>query len=173
MLLDHSDIVPISDMTGIIEFAGIWKRREQVYAAPGYWVLRSYAEAAPQRLVAVDSDVPTYSVQHGVTRTPEIQDVPWLDVRAALLANGDLALFCVNRSLERDYHAVISLQGFEPALAATAKVITAPSIYNRNDEENPDAVGVATGHPAAGRSTSYTFPHASVVVLQFHRNMAH
>lgn len=172
MLLDHSDIVPISDMTGIMEFAGIWKRREQVYAAPGYWVLRSYAETAPQRLVAVDSDAPAYSVEHGVSRLPEIQDVPWLDVRAALLANGDLALFCVNRSLERDYHAVISLQGFEPAGAATAKIISAPSIYDRNDEDNPDAVGVTTDHPATGKATNFTFPHASVVVLQFHRDMA-
>jgi alpha-N-arabinofuranosidase len=168
MLLDHSEIVPISDMTGILEFAGIWKRREQVYAAPAYWVLRTYAEAAPQKLIAIDSDAPVYSVSHGVSRLPEIQDVPWLDVRAALLADGDLALFCVNRSLDRDYRAVISLQGFEPAREATAKTISAPSIYNRNDEDEPDAVGVTTDHPAAGKTTTYTFPHASVVVLRFH-----
>ncbi len=170
MLLDHSEIVPISDMTGILEFAGIWKRREQVYAAPAYWVLRTYAEAAPQKLLALDSDAPVYSVEHGVSRLPEIQDVPWLDVRAALLADGDLALFCVNRSLQRDYRAVISLQGFEPRPEATAKTITAPSIYNRNDEDEPDAVGVTTDHPAAGKTTNYTFPHASVVVLRFHRS---
>jgi len=169
MLLDHSAIVPISDITGILEFAGIWKRREQVYAAPGYWVLRTYAEAAPQRLLPVDSDAPTYSVEHGVNRLPEIQDVPWLDVRAALLVDGDLALFCVNRSLDRDYRTTISLQGFEPGREATAKVISAASIYDRNNEDNPDAVGVITDHPAAARSTKYTFPHASVVVLQFHR----
>jgi len=173
MLLDHADIVPISDMTGILEFAGIWKRREQVYATPAYWVLRTYAEAAPQRLLAVDSDAPTYSVEHGVSRVPEIQDVPWLDVRAAQLANGDIALFCVNRSVERDYRAVISMQGFEPARQATAKIISAPSIYNRNDEENPNAVGVTIDHPSAGKSTNYTFPHSSVVVLQFHRSLAH
>jgi alpha-N-arabinofuranosidase len=173
MLLDHSDIVPISDMTGILEFAGIWKRREQVYAAPGYWVLRTYAEAAPQRLLAVDSDAPTYSVEHGVNRVPEIQDVPWLDVRAAVLANGNLALFCINRSLERDFHAAISLQGFEPAHEATAKIISAPSIYDRNDEDNPDAVGVTSNQLPAGKSTSYIFPHASVVVLEFQRSSAH
>jgi alpha-L-arabinofuranosidase len=173
MLLDHSDIVPISDMTGILEFAGIWKRREQVYGAPGYWVLRTYAEAAPQRMLAVDSDGPTYSVEHGVNRVPEIHDVPWLDVRAAQLANGDLALFCVNRSLEHDYRASISLQGFEPARAATAKTISAPSIYDRNDEDNPEAVGVTTDNPPAGKVTNYTFPHASVVVLQFHRSASH
>jgi alpha-N-arabinofuranosidase len=170
MLLENAEIVPISDMTGIMEFAGIWKRREQVYAAPAYWVLRSYAEAAPKRLLPVDSDAPTYSVEHGVTRLPDIPDVPWLDVRAALLANGDIALFCVNRSLDRDYHAVITFRGFKPAHLGTAKIISASSIYDRNSEDDPDAVGVTVDHPAVGESTSYDFPRSSVVVLQFHRS---
>ena len=167
MLLDHSDIVPISDMTGIMEFAGIWKRREQVYAAPGYWVLRTYAETEPKRLLQVDSDAPTYSVKQGVNRIPEIPDVPWLDVRAAQLANGNIALFCVNRSLDRDYQAIIDIHGFKPTGDATVKTISAPSIYDRNDEDNPDAVGVTTDLIKASASTSYTFPHASVVVLEF------
>jgi alpha-N-arabinofuranosidase len=46
MLSRNSSIVPTSDMTGILEFGGIWKKREQVYGAPGYWVLRAYAEPA-------------------------------------------------------------------------------------------------------------------------------
>ena len=76
MLLEHAETVPISDMTGIIEFAGIWQRRGQVYAAPGYWVLRTYAEAAPEKLLPVESDAPTYSVEHGVNRLPDISGCP-------------------------------------------------------------------------------------------------
>jgi alpha-L-arabinofuranosidase len=171
MLLDHSAIVPISDMTGIMEFAGIWKRREQVYAAPAYWVLRTYAEAEPKRLLHVDSDTPTYSVEHGVNRIPEIPDVPWLDIRAAQLANGNVALFCVNRSLDRDFEATIAIRGFKPAGTATARTISAPSIYDRNDEDNPEAVSVTIDRVnvgnKTGNSTSYTFPHASVVVIEF------
>jgi alpha-L-arabinofuranosidase len=170
MLLDHSAIVPISDMTGIMEFAGIWKRREQVYAAPAYWVLRTYAETDPKRLLAVDSDAPVYSIEHGVNRIPEIPDVPWLDVRAAQLGNRNVALFVVNRNLDRDYQADIILHGFKPARVATAKTISAPSIYDRNDEDDPDAVGVTTDRVKAGDSTSYVFPHASVVVLEFTRS---
>ncbi len=30
MLLRNADIVPISDMTGVVEFAGIWKKRKSV-----------------------------------------------------------------------------------------------------------------------------------------------
>lgn len=46
---------------------------------------------------------------------------------------------------------------------------SAPSIYDRYDEDNPDEVGVTTAHSTLGKSTEYTFPHASVVVLLFHR----
>jgi alpha-N-arabinofuranosidase len=170
MLLGHADAVPISDMTGIIEFAGIWKRREQVYAAPAYWVLRSYAEASPTHLIPVESDGPLYDVEHGVARLPNIEHVPWLDVVAAEGASkDDLILFCVNRSLDHDYRAAISLEGFQPAPVATAKTITAPSIYTQNSEIDPDAVGVSVSHPTAAAGTSYVFPHASVVVLEFRR----
>ena len=177
MLISHADIVPISDMTGIIEFAGIWKKREQVYGAPGYWVLRSFAEAAPAHLLPVDSDAPKYSVKQGVDRLPEIPDVPWLDVTAATNADGDVVLFCVNRSLERDYRAEIHLDGFNASSTVTTKTISAPSIYDRNSEDDPDAVGVeastlAANKAAGGSSMKYVFPHSSVVVLQFHRASA-
>ncbi len=33
MLLRSSDIVKVSDMTGIIEFAGIWKKQGRVFAS--------------------------------------------------------------------------------------------------------------------------------------------
>lgn len=167
MLLQHSRIVPISDMTGIMEFAGIWKRREQVFAAPGYWVLRSYAETAPERLLKVESDSPTYAVEHGVTRGPDIPNVPWLDLCAARGHKGDLVLFAVNRSLDHDYRAAITLDGFVPSSSVLVKTISSPSIYDRNDEDNPNAVGVSLSRVPAARVTNYTFPHASVVVLSF------
>ncbi len=102
-----------------------------------------------------------------MTRLPSIADVPWLDVKAARREDGDVVLFCVNRSLTRDYRAIINLQGFRPANAVMAKTITAPSIYDRNDEDDPDGVGVTTTHPALDKPNEYTFPPASVVVLQF------
>ena len=47
MLMRNADVVPISDMTGIMEFAGIWKSRGQVYGAPGYYAFRMYSTAHP------------------------------------------------------------------------------------------------------------------------------
>ena len=53
MLIKNSAIVPISDMTGIMEFAGIWKKRSQVYATPAYYVFKLYANADIVEEVAV------------------------------------------------------------------------------------------------------------------------
>ena len=57
MLMQNASIVPISDMTGIIEFAGIWKKRGRVYGTPSYYTFRLYSTAGPTP-VAVESDLP-------------------------------------------------------------------------------------------------------------------
>ena len=170
MLLRNSSIVPISDMTGILEFGGIWKKREQVYGAPGYWVLRSYAEEKPSRLVATESDAPMYTVEEGVNRLPHIDQFPWLEVVAAMGPSPDtLVLFCVNRSLTRDFRAVIQMDGFTPRTLAQAKTISAPSIYTENNEMQPHAVGNVTNQIRVGSTFETVFPHSSVVVIRLLR----
>jgi alpha-N-arabinofuranosidase len=170
MLMRNSSIVPISDMTGILEFGGIWKKREQVYGAPGYWVLRSYAEEKPSRLVATESDAPEYAVEDGVDRLPHIDHVPWLEVVAAMGPSPDtLVLFCVNRSLTRDFRAAIQMDGFIPGALAQVKTISAPSIYTENNEMQPNAVETVTNQIQAGSNFEMVFPHASVVVIRLLR----
>ncbi len=170
MLLRNSSIVPISDMTGILEFGGIWKKREQVYGAPQYWVLRSYAEEKPSRLVATESDAPAYSVEHGVSRLPHIEHVPWLEVVAAMGPSPDtLILFCVNRSLTRDFRAAIQVDGFVPSAQAQIKTISAPSIYTENNEMQPHAVQTVTNQMQIGPNFEMVFPRTSVVVIRLAR----
>jgi alpha-L-arabinofuranosidase len=170
MLLRNSSIVPISDMTGILEFGGIWKKREQVYGSPGYWVLRSYAEEKPSRLVATDSDAPAYAVEHGVNRLPQIEHVPWLEVVAAMGPSSDtLVLFCLNRSLTRDFRAAIQMDGFIPQALEQVKTISAPSIYTENNEMQPHAVEAVTRQIQVGSHFEMVFPHASVVVIRLLR----
>ncbi len=53
MLMRSADIVPIADMTGNIEFGGIWKKRGQTYGVPAYWVFRLYSNADATRPVQV------------------------------------------------------------------------------------------------------------------------
>jgi len=168
MIIRNSDVVPISDMTGIMEFGGIWKKRGQVYGAPAYWVLREYAGAHPVTLLKVQSDGPTYSVAHGVNRLPEIENVPYLDVTAAESAGGkSLILFCVNRHLTRAMTASFDLEGIG-TLGQQAKVTTlnADNILAENSEEDPEHVRPVTEHEPVKGHFTHTFPGASVTVIE-------
>ena len=71
MLLRNADTVSVSDMTGILEFGGIWKKRGQVYGTPAYWVFRTYAGTDPGTALKVESGSPTYSVSNGVRTLPD------------------------------------------------------------------------------------------------------
>jgi alpha-L-arabinofuranosidase len=167
MLLRSADIVPVSNMTGIIEFGGIWKKRGRVFGVPAYWVFRMYSNADATRLVETRSDGETYDVDQGSTRLPKIAGVPYLDVVAALNASGNkLTLFCVNRHVTRDIEAKIELTGFRPA-RAIAHSIFAESIYEKNDETEPGHVRPRdSALPVDSPEISYTFRHESVTVIE-------
>lgn len=172
MLMRHASIVPISDMTGIMEFAGIWKKRSQVYAAPGYYVLRMYSTAHATRPVAVEAQGGSYSVQHGITRLPNISGVAYLDIVAAENAQGSaLTLFCVNRSLDTDIPADISIDGFTAGQKAQVQTLRSDSIDDVNDDDDPDHVVPAqTEESARSGVLRHTFPHESVTVITFHQH---
>jgi len=170
MLLRNSDIVPISDMTGIIEFGGIWKKRGRVFGVPSYWVFRMYSNADIAKLVETQSHGPTYDVDQGSTRLPKIVGVPYLDVVAAINGSGNkLTLFCVNRHLTRDLETKINLAGFRPT-NATARSMFANSIYEKNDETEPEHIHPrATPLSVESAEFKYTFRHESVTVIELGR----
>ncbi len=167
-LVRNSDIVPISDMTGIIEFAGIWKKRGRVFVTPAYYALRLYSTAKADALVAVESTASRYNVERGVTRLPDISGVPYLDTIAVLNKNADtLTIFCVNRHLQQDIPAVISIGGFNPSRVAKVESLSAPSIYDVNDEDRPDAISPAeSAVKVTGANFQYTFRHESVTRIE-------
>jgi alpha-N-arabinofuranosidase len=170
MLIQNADVVPISDMTGIVEFAGIWKKRGRVYAAPSYYAFRLYSTADMETPVAADNTAGTYDVHHGVTRLPDIPNVPYLDVVAALSKDkSTLTLFCVNRSLDRDFPAAISVDGFTAAGKAAIDTLSAESIYDGNSETDPS--GVVPVHSIASIGSgplTHTFRHESVTRIELH-----
>lgn len=171
MLLRNSDIVPISDMTGIMEFAGIWKKRSQVFATPAYYVFRLYASADADRTLATDVRSGSYSVQQGVDRLPRIDDVPYLDVVATRSHDGrTLTLFCVNRSLDADIPAEIHLHDFAAA-QARVQVVRSGSIVDANDELRPTRIhDTDETEPVPAGAWTHTFPHASISVITLRHN---
>ena len=171
MLIQHANIVPISDMTGIVEFAGIWKKRGRVYAAPPYYAFRLYSSADISIPVSVQNNSPAYDIHKGITRLPEISDVPYLETVAALNKTGDrLTLFCVNRDLTRDLPATIAIDGFKPSGTATVDSLFSNSIYDTNDEIDPDAVKPVTKSVSLSGSTlQVTFRHESITRIELHQ----
>jgi alpha-L-arabinofuranosidase len=167
MLLRNADIVPISDMTGIIEFGGIWKKRGRVFGVPAYWVFRMYSNADATRVVETQSNGERYDVDQGSTRLLKIADVPYLDVVAALNGSGKkLTLFCVNRHLTRDLKTNLVINGFHPT-RASAHSISAESIYEKNDETEPEHIHPRDSSiPVSSSEIAYTFRHESVTVIE-------
>ncbi len=171
MLIEHANFVPISDMTGLIEFGGIHKKLGQVYVTPQYWAFWLYSHYAGDTPVATQTTVREYSVKDGVRRIPNIPDVPWLDVLATTdSTNHQLSLFVVNRNWQQAIPAEIQLHGFPAASTAEVKTLTSDSILTGNDEFHPDRV-----HPVSSQIgvpeglIHYTFPPHSLTVFIFSR----
>jgi alpha-N-arabinofuranosidase len=169
MILRNSSIVPISDMTGIIEFAGIWKRRGAVFATPAYYAFRLYSTADPAMTVSLTNDSGTYNVHNGVARLPDIDNVPYVDCVAIKARNGSrISVFCVNRDQDHDIAADISIENFQPAAEARIQQLAAASISDVNNEEHPARiVPVDSNAPLQGSDLKLNFPPASVTRIDF------
>lgn len=167
MLLSHADFVPVSDMTGLLEFAGIYKKRGRVFVTPQYWALSLYSNYAGDTPVQTRTEVSEYDVHGGVRRVPEISSVPWLDVLATTDSRRhDLTLFVVNRDWRKSIPATIVIKDFAPAPQATVRRLEADSILSKNDEEHPGAVQpVATTLGVAGDNLHCEFPKHSLTVI--------
>jgi alpha-L-arabinofuranosidase len=172
MLMRNAAIVPVSDMTGIMEFAGIWKKRSQAYGTPTYYVFRMYASANAANPVAVTVNAGLYSVHNGVRRLPEIDAVPYLDVVATLSQNGsEMTLFCVNRSLFTDIATRIRLHDFAARPTADVHLVNSRFLTDSNDEVNPTRVReVDSKETIEPQAWTHTFPHASVTVIVLHHS---
>ncbi|MGA8110405.1 MAG: alpha-L-arabinofuranosidase C-terminal domain-containing protein [Acidobacteriaceae bacterium] len=161
--------IRLVDMTGLMEFAGIWKRREQVFASPAYYVFKMYSAAKGQTVLPVSTDSGTYSVENGTMGYADIRDVPYVDVAATRSPDGrEITLFCVNRSIAADAPVEFDFGGFRlaPGLISGDQIASV-SRYVMNDEVEPErvvpqpiAVQVVAGKPLA-----ITLPHESVTVL--------
>jgi alpha-N-arabinofuranosidase len=167
MLIRIADFVPIANMTGIVEYGRLWEKRGITYGVPSYWAFRMYSNADLANLLETKVDVAQYSVKDGARRTPDIADVPYLDLVAVANRTGDkITLFGVNRSLTADIASTIKLSGFS-VHSASGTLLAADNIYVGNDDERPEAVAPSEFKVAGSGSTfSHTFPKASVTRIE-------
>ncbi|HEY6848314.1 MAG TPA: alpha-L-arabinofuranosidase C-terminal domain-containing protein [Terracidiphilus sp.] len=167
--LRHNAQIKLVDMTGLMEFAGIWKRREQVFAPPAYYTFQLYSTVKGETVLPVTSDSGAYSVDNGTVGYPDIEDVPYIDVAATRSDDGkSLTLFCVNRSLTFDAPTQFDLGSFKVVPGdASGEQISALSRYVMNDEVEPKRVvpqPIAI-HVTEGKPLEITLPHESVTVI--------
>jgi alpha-L-arabinofuranosidase len=170
-VLRHTSAIKIADMTGMMEFAGIWKKREQVYAVPAYYVFQMYSRIKGDTILPVTTDSGAYSVAQGIRPFDNVTGIPYIDVVATRSADGKtLRLLCVNRELNLDVPIRIDLGDFVPAGRADVEQIASTNRYETNTEIEPNHVVPQPSHlPVNGSGeTSYTIPHESVTVISFH-----
>jgi len=169
-LMRVADFTTVSDMTGLIEFGGIWQKNGRVYGVPAYWAFRMYSTAEGSRLVETTVQTGQYDVEQGVRRIPTIPSVPYLDVVAALNDAGTkLTLYCVNRNLTEEARATVRVSGFVVA-SARGQQLTASDLYAVNDDAQPEAVVPARATVnAQGGQFRHTFPARSVTVIELRR----
>jgi len=169
MLLQHAEFVPVSDMTGLIEFGGIYKKRGRVYLTPQCWAFSLYSNYAGDTLLSTRVTSDEYDVGPVLSRLPAIPNVPYLDVVATMdSAHGEVTLFVVNRNGKTAKDAVIRISGFQSAAQATVRTLYTKSILDKNTEEYPEAVQPFTSSVGiSGDTIHYKFPEHSLTVITF------
>ena len=167
-VLRHTAEINITDMTGLMEFAGIWKRREQVYAVPAYYAFQMYTVVKGDTVLPVTTDSGAYNVSGGDRPLDQVENIPYIDVVATRSADRPtVTLLCVNRSLEEDIPTRFDLGGWHTTGPVQVQQIKAGSRYERNDEVEPEHVVPlpSTIQPQSGEF-SVVLPHESVTVLR-------
>jgi len=168
-LLRHSAEIKIADMTGIMEFAGIWKRREQVYAVPAFYVFKMYTAVKGDKVLPLNTDSGTYNVRGGTRPLDDVQNIPYIDAVATLSPDGKtVTLLCVNRSLNEDVPVQFDLGDRHAVARATVQQISAANRYEQNDEVEPVHIVPAPGSiPVPGSGPlGITLPRESVTVIR-------
>jgi alpha-N-arabinofuranosidase len=168
-VLRHAGQVTITDMTGLMEFAGIWKRREQVYAVPAFYAFQMYAGVKGDEVLPTTTDSGMYSVSGGVRPLDKVDDIPYIDVVATRSVDGKfVTVLCVNRSMEEDIPTTFDLGGLHALAPAQMHQIKASTRYERNDEVEPNHVTPfeSSVAPAMGGALSTILPHESVTVVR-------
>jgi alpha-N-arabinofuranosidase len=170
-LIRTSPIVELTDMTGVLEFAGIWKQREQTFATPSYYTFRLYSSVKDNTILPVKTDSGTYDVHGGIQGYEEMTGVPYIDVVAALSPDGKvLTLFSINRDLKKDIPVQLEMGWFHPGPKVDVEQIKAASRDQANSDVNPrHVIPVSSTFTVEGQGpASYTLPHESVTMMRFY-----
>jgi len=172
MLIRRADFVPVSNMSNLVQFAGIHRQRGRVFLTPSYHVHRLYSDMVGARLLPIRLVSSGYDVHDGNRRAPEIPNVPHIDSLALLSADAHtLRLYIVNRSLDQEIIANIVVRdgGFHEG--GIVRRLSARDLAAANTPEQPEAVTVTTADlgDAKNNLQRVALPAHSVTVIELRR----
>ena len=141
MMIRRADFVPVSNMSNLVQFAGIHRQRGLTFVTPSYHVFRLYSDAVGWRPLPLRLRANAYDVRGGNRRTPDVPDVPEIDALALLSPDGGrLRLYLVNRIVERELEIEIDVRGFAFDARLAVMRLHGAGIDAANSPENPAVV---------------------------------
>lgn len=171
MLARRADFVPISNMSNLVQFAGIHRQRGRTFVTPSYYVLQLYSDTVNFRPLHLTLRAPGYDVREGNRRVPEILNVPYVDALAVLSPdNRTLRVYLVNRNHTSEIPASINTRGFEVSRSAIVDRVSADRFDRANTPENPVRVPIIDQYiHNASNILRITLPAHSFTVVRLER----
>ena len=144
--------VRCADIVGMANLSLLVNVSAPIFTGPGgmvrqttYWPLYLYRRLAGHTALRASVAVPGYRARHVFRTWPIDEEVPYLDVSAALAPNGrSLTLAVVNRHHDEPIEVELRFAGMDPGSTYTVEQVGGPeyAATDRNTLEDPDRVGV-------------------------------
>ena len=150
MLVRRADRVPISNMSNLVQFAGIHRQRGRTFVTPSYHAFKLYSDVAGWRVLPLRLAAGAYNVRGGNRRAPEVPEVHDVDALALLSPDArTLRLYLVNRTLNLEIATRVEVAGFVYSERARLQTLAAAQLAAANTPEQPRAVEVRTNVASA------------------------
>lgn len=105
--------IPIANATGILHGGCIRKAAERVYVDAQYWAIVLHQKLVGYHVLPCEYNGPGYDITNGTETTPDVNNVPLLDVVAGVHEEKmELVVILLNRSLDSSMPVELQLPPF-------------------------------------------------------------
>jgi len=167
-LIRCADVVTLANQSMPVNVGGpIYTRPDGLLRQATYWPLQLYRRVAGHVSLRPTVTCEGYRARYSFRTWSIDEEVPYLDVGAALAPDGrTITLGVVNRHPDVPIAAELRLVGARAASECVSELVTASDAQARNTFEQPDRVRVQKGTWTANTDwPTYTFPPHALTML--------
>ena len=167
-LIRCADVVTLANQSMPVNVGGpIYTRPDGLLRQATYWPLQLYRRVAGHLSLRPTVTCEGYRARYSFRTWSIDEEVPYLDVGAALAPDGrTITLGVVNRHPDVPIAAELRLVGARAASECVSELVTASDAQARNTFEQPDRVRVQKGTWTANTDwPTYTFPPHALTML--------